>query len=285
LLKNALTIDLEDWYQGLTSTSQQIDRWPSYEDRVVDSTLKIIDILAEAGVKGTFFILGYVADQFPALMRQVADAGHEIGLHGYYHRQVFRLTPATFREEMIRGRRAVEEATGKTVYGHRAPMFSINKSALWALEVLQELGFLYDSSVFPTKNMLYGYPDAPQTPYFPFPERNFMEFPMSIVEYMGMKWPVSGGFYMRLAPYALYRQAIRRLHAQGKNLIFYLHPWEIDPEHPRSPLRLATLRERFTHYWGLNAVDRKLRALVRDFSFVPMRDLYQTYQKQAVPAD
>lgn len=271
---NALTIDLEDWYQGLTSTSQQIERWPNYEDRVVENTHKILDILAEANVKATFFTLGYVADQFPALIRRVADAGHEIALHGYYHRQVFRLTPQAFRTDLIRGREAVEEASGQKVFGHRAPMFSINRSALWAFDVLRELGFLYDSSVFPTRNMLYGYPEAPRTPYRPFKDSNFTEFPMSTVEVMGRKLPISGGFYMRFLPYAIFRQGVRLLSEEGLPLIFYLHPWEIDPDHPRPSLRWQTMRERFTHYWGLHTVEKKLKLLLQDFKFTSMITIY-----------
>ncbi|MEJ2210748.1 MAG: polysaccharide deacetylase family protein [Anaerolineae bacterium] len=141
---NALTIDLEDWYQGLTSTGRQPERWPEYEDRVVESTSRVLGVLQRAGVQATFFVLGYVADQFPDLVRSVAEAGHEIALHGYLHRQVFRLTPAEFQAEIERGRDAVQAAAGRRPVGYRAPMFSINDSALWALEMLRDMGFCYD---------------------------------------------------------------------------------------------------------------------------------------------
>ncbi|MCP4362241.1 MAG: DUF3473 domain-containing protein [Chloroflexi bacterium] len=268
---NALTIDLEDWYQGLTSTSQQVDRWPNFEDRVVTSTEHLLTILAEANVQATFFVLGYVADQFPELIKQVATAGHEIGLHGYYHRQVFRLTPEQFRQEMLRGRDAVEAASGQQVLGHRAPMFSINRSCLWALEILHELGFWYDSSIFPTKNMLYGFPDAPRFPYQPISQTDFIEFPLSTVHLWGMNWPIAGGFYLRLLPHAFISWGIKRLNKEGHPAVIYLHPWELDPDHPRPN---PTPRERFTHYHNLHRMEAKLKALLRKHQFAPMSSLF-----------
>jgi polysaccharide deacetylase family protein (PEP-CTERM system associated) len=267
---NALTIDLEDWYQGLTSTSQQVDRWPKFEDRIVESTERLLGILDQAEVKATFFVLGYVAEQFPSLIRRVADKGHEIGLHGYHHFQVSRLTPEEFRAEVLRGRAVVETAGGKQVIGHRAPMFSIDRSSLWALEVLRDLGFSYDSSVFPTRNMLYGYPDAPRFPYQPFGNGDFVEFPVSTVRMIGVNCPVAGGFYLRLLPYRLFRGALRWLNREGRPAIIYVHPWDLDPDHPRPN---PTLRERFTHYYNLQRTEAKLTALLRDFRFGPLVDL------------
>jgi polysaccharide deacetylase family protein (PEP-CTERM system associated) len=269
---NALTIDLEDWYQGLTSTGRRVDRWPRYEDRVVESTERLLDILAQTKVKATFFVLGYAADQFPELVRQVADAGHEIGLHSYYHRQVSRLTPKEFRSDTIRGRNAVEEASGKQVVGYRAPMFSIDWSTLWALEALLEMGFQYDSSVFPTRNMLYGYPDAPRFPYCPFGNGSFVEFPLSTVRLLGVNWPVAGGFYLRSLPYAVLKWGLKRINREGRPAIIYLHPWDLDAEQPYpSP----TIRERFTHYHNLRLAESKLMALLGDFRFGRLADLLE----------
>lgn len=267
---NALTIDLEDWYQGLTSTGRQVDRWPSYEDRVVESTHRLLDILAEADVKATFFVLGYVADQFPELIRQVADAGHEIGLHGHYHRPVYRLTPDEFRADVVQGREAVEKASRRRVIGYRAPMFSINRSALWALEMLREMGFRYDSSVFPTRNMLYGFPNAPRFPYRPVEDETFTEFPLSTVRVLGINWPVAGGFYLRLLPYSVLRWGLQRINQEGKPAIIYLHPWDLDAHQPRPN---PTLRERFTHYYNLRRTEAKLTTLLRDFQFGPLVNL------------
>ncbi len=269
---NALTIDLEDWYQGLTSTSQQVDRWPDLEDRVEPSTDRILEILDRAGVRATFFVLGYVADRFPDLVRRVAAAGHEIGLHGYHHRQVFRLTPEQFRAEIERGRKAVEAASGQRIIGYRAPMFSINRSAVWALEVLRDLGFRYDSSMFPTRNMLYGFPDAPRFPHHPFENGDFVEFPLSTVRVLGVNWPVAGGFYLRLLPYAVFRWGLKRINREREPAVIYLHPWELDPDHPRPN---PTLRERFTHYTNLRQTEAKLSAVLRDFSFGSLADLLE----------
>lgn len=278
---NGLSVDLEDWYQGLTSTSQRVDRWPEFEDRVVDSTDRLLSLLAQARVHATFFVLGYVAGEFPDLVRRVAEAGHEIALHGYYHRQVYRLTPDAFREDVLRGREVVEAASGQRPIGYRAPMFSINRSALWALEVLRDLGFHYDSSVFPTRNMLYGYPDAPRFAYQPLPEngtgRRFVEFPLSTVRLLGVNWPLAGGFYLRTLPYPLFAAGLRRLNRQGHPAIIYFHPWEMDPGHPRPN---PTLRERFTHYHNLDRMETKLARLFEEFDFAPLSTLLQEQQTE-----
>jgi polysaccharide deacetylase family protein (PEP-CTERM system associated) len=269
-MQNALTIDLEDWYQGLTSTAQQIDRWPDYERRVVENTHRLLAILDEAGVTATFFVLGYVADEFPELVREVKSAGHEIGLHGYFHRQVFRLQPEEFRDDVERGRAAVENASGVKVAGYRAPMFSVTRSSLWALEVLAELGFRYDSSVFATRNMLYGYPGAPRAPYHPLNGDRFVEFPLATVRILGRNWPVAGGFYLRALPYAIFKRGVQRINAEGKPAVIYLHPWDLDVGQPYPN---PTLRERFTHYYNLRTTAAKLQALLRDFAFGPLVDL------------
>jgi polysaccharide deacetylase family protein (PEP-CTERM system associated) len=267
---NALTIDLEDWYQGLTSTSQQVERWPEFEDRVEESTGRLLELLCGAGVHATFFVLGYVAAKFPALVRRVSEAGHEIALHGYYHRKVYRLTPDEFRADLLRGREVVEAACDRPVTGYRAPMFSINRSALWALEVLRDAGFRFDSSIFPTRNMLYGFPDAPRFPFRPFAGAEFVEYPLSTVRLLGANWPVAGGFYLRALPYPLLRWALRRLNREGHPAIVYLHPWELDPGHPRPH---PTPRERVTHYTNLHRTRAKLSALLRDFQFAPLTQL------------
>jgi polysaccharide deacetylase family protein (PEP-CTERM system associated) len=266
---NALSIDLEDWYQGLTSTAQRVDRWPAYEQRVVRNTQRLLAILDQAGVKATFFVLGYVADAFPELVRQVADAGHEIGLHGYFHRQVFRLHPEEFREDVERGRAAVEQASGKKVAGYRAPMFSITRKSVWALEVLAELGFRYDSSVFPTRNPLYGYPEAPRHPYYPLGDRGMTEFPLATVQALGVTWPVAGGFYLRLLPYPVFLRALRRINHEGYFATLYLHPWDLDPGQPYPG---PTLRERFTHYYNLGGTEAKLTRLLSDLRFAPLAE-------------
>lgn len=267
---NALTVDLEDWYQGLTSTARQVDRWPSFEDRVVANTERLLGLLAESRVRATFFVLGYVAERFPGVVRAVADAGHEIALHGYLHRHVNRLTRDEFREDTERGRAVVEQACGHEAIGYRAAMFSIDRTSMWALEQLHEMGFQYDSSVFPTRNMLYGYPDAPRFAYHPLGDAGLIEFPLSTVRLLGVNWPMAGGFYLRALPYRLFRWGLERINRAGKPGIVYLHPWDIDPGQPWPN---PTLRERLTHYYNLGRAERKLVWLLHDFRFGTLRDL------------
>ena len=267
---NALTIDLEDWYQGLTSTGRRFDQWPAYEDRVVANTMRLLEILSRRGVRATFFVLGYVAEKFPELVWQVAQAGHEIGLHSYAHQLVYRMTPEQFRVDVERGRMSVQSACGKQVVAYRAPMFSINKSSLWALELLNELGFHYDSSVFPTRNPLYGFPEAPRTPYFPFMDSPFVEFPLATVRFLGLNLPIAGGFYLRLLPYPLIRWGLEKINREGNPAVIYLHPWDLDPDQPRPN---PTIRESFTHYYNLGRAKDKLFTLLGDFQFGPLCDL------------
>lgn len=275
---NALTIDLEDWFQGLTSTGRHPDRWPSHQVRLTHNTHLLLDILAQAEVRATFFVLGYAADQHPQLIRQIADAGHEIGLHSYHHQKVSQLTAAQFRADLVRGRQAVEQASGQEVIGYRAPMFSINRSALWALQVLQEMGFRYDSSIFPTRNMLYGFPGAPCFPHHPFENGDFVEFPLSTVELLRVNWPMAGGFYLRALPYPIFKWSLRKLNRQGRPAIIYTHPWELDTD---QPIFQVTPRERITHYFGRASLDGKLRRLVRDFQFVPLCQLLDSVSHRA----
>jgi polysaccharide deacetylase family protein (PEP-CTERM system associated) len=267
---NAFTVDVEDWYQGLTSTSRQIEKWPAFEDRVVQNTLRLLDLFQAADVKGTFFVLGYVAEQFPDLIREIAHQGHEIGLHGYFHLRATQLTPQQFQEDLLRGKVAVQKACGVTPRGFRAPMFSISDRNLWALDILAKSGFLYDSSVYPIRNSWYGYPSAPRHPYKPLPESDFIEIPLSTVVWMGLKLPVAGGFYLRVMPYGLFKQALQRINQEGLAANIYLHPWDIDPD---QPVPNPTLRERFTHYVNLRTTEKKILQMFKDFSFKPLMDL------------
>lgn len=268
-IQNALTIDLEDWFQGLTSTNPRVDLWPGLESRVVPATEHLLAILREHGVRVTFFVLGYVADQYPALIERVAAEGHEIGIHGYFHRFVSRLTPDLFAEELERSVQAVERITGEKPLGHRAPYFSINASTPWAFDVLEAQGFRYDSSVFPTRSLLYGYPDAPRFAYRPA-GGTLVEFPISTAHVGGSNWPMAGGFYVRALPYAVVRWAIRQLNRQGQPAVMYCHPWELDLG---QTYRQVTFRERITHYHGRRSLERKLHRLLTNFRFGPLCDL------------
>jgi polysaccharide deacetylase family protein (PEP-CTERM system associated) len=268
-LLNAFTVDLEDWYQGLTSTNPRVDLWPILESRVVAASTRLLEVLRPYGVQATFFVLGYVADHHPALIERIHSEGHEIGVHGYYHRFVYRQRPEEFASELERSMQAVERITGETPLGHRAPYFSVNGNSTWAFQVMEAQGLRYDSSVFPTRNTLYGYPTAPRFPYQP-DGLSLIEFPVSTVRIGPLTLPMAGGFYLRLLPYALVRWAIRQLNEQGRPAILYLHPWELDLG---QTYRQVTFRERITHYHGRRGLERKLHRLFSDFCFGPLRTL------------
>ncbi len=271
---NAFTVDLEDWYHGLTSTNRQPHLWPELESRVVANTERLLDLLAVYDVRGTFFVLGKVAEQYPDLIRRVAAAGHEIGVHGYTHQVIHRLTPAEFAAEIDRSLALLRPLTPDPIIGHRAPYFSVNRSTLWALDILAERGFVYDGSVFPMRSMLYGYPDAPRRPYRVQTRTNtLVEFPASTVRVAGLTLPVAGGFYARAMPGALTQWAIRRLNAEGVPTIVYVHPWELDTGQRYSRV---TPRERVTHYYGRSTTERKLLKLLSTFEFGPLSDLLDT---------
>ncbi len=263
---NAFTVDLEEWYQGLTSTNRQVERWPMLESRAVSATRHLLRLLREYNITATFFVLGYLADQCPELVAEVMDEGHEIGIHGYYHRFVHQMTAGEFAAEVQRSIQAVQLITGELPLGHRAPYFSFNQHTPWAFTVLAEHGLRYDSSIFPTRNMLYGYPGAPRFPYRL--DNGLLEFPASTWRVLGRNLPVAGGFYVRTLPYPLIRQAITALNRQGQPAVLYLHPWELDLE---QPIGRVTPRERITHFHGRRGLEGKLRRLFEDFRFGPLR--------------
>ena len=266
---NALTIDFEDWYQGLEIPYTD---WAGFEDRIVPVGHRLLELLAAAGVRATFFVLGYIAERHPDMILAIAAAGHEVGTHGYSHALIYTQTPEVFRAELSRAIRVLEELTGRPVVSHRAPFFSITKDSLWALDILGELGIRYDSSIFPVVNYRYGIADAPRWPYqISVGAHTLTEFPISTWQVMGKNVPIAGGAYFRIYPYAFTRQGLRAINRQGRPFVFYLHPWELDPDHPRIrvPRRVAGL----THYFNLGATERRLRRLLRDFKFAPMQEV------------
>lgn len=272
---NAFTVDLEEWFQGLTSTNRQVERWEQFESRVVYATHLLLDILRQYQVHATFFTLGHVADRQPALMEAICADGHELGIHGYYHRFVNRLTPAEFESEVGQSIEAVMRVNGIVPKGHRAPYFSVNAATPWAFDVLAKYGLSYDSSVFPTRNMLYGFPGAPRLPY-QVADGALWELPASTVKWAGKLWPMSGGFYVRALPYTVTRWALRRLQSAGEPSVLYIHPWELDlGQHYNQ----VTPRERITHYFGRRGLAAKLHRLFSDFRFGPMSELVARLEK------
>jgi polysaccharide deacetylase family protein (PEP-CTERM system associated) len=267
-ITNALTIDFEDWYQGLEIPHAD---WDQFDDRIVPAGRKLLEILDRTNVKATFFVLGYVAERHPEIIREIAAAGHELGTHGYSHRLIYTQTPEVFREELTRAVGSVEQAAGVKVLGHRAAFFSITKKSLWALDIIGELGIRYDTSIFPVSNYRYGIKDAPRWIHdVGAGEHPLREFPMSTWRILGKNVPIAGGAYFRIFPYAITRAGMRSINGSGKPAVFYVHPWELDLGQPRIqlPSRIGT-----THYFNLKATERRFGRLLQDFRFAPMKEI------------
>lgn len=267
---NALTFDVEDYFQ-VSAFDRLVprSRWDRYETRVSESTDRVLAVLADADVRATFFVLGWVAERFPGLVRRIAAAGHELASHGYGHRLVYELTPEEFREDLRRSRAAIEACVARPVVGYRAPSYSITAKSLWALDVLIEEGFTYDASIFPIHHDRYGIPDAPRHTYqIERAGGTIWEIPPSTVRLFGHNLPVAGGGYFRILPYRWTRWGIDRLNRhEERPAVFYLHPWELDPEQPRVG---AQGLSRFRHYRNLAQTEPRLRRLLKDFRFGPV---------------
>jgi polysaccharide deacetylase family protein (PEP-CTERM system associated) len=270
-LPNAFTVDVEDYYQ-VTSFEKDIPRshWDRMKSRVVGSTHRLLHLMERHRVRGTFFILGWVADRHPQLVRDIADRGHEIGSHSYWHRLVYELTPEEFREDLCRSRDVLEEITGQRVTAYRAPTFSITEKSLWALDILAEEGFEIDSSIFPVYHDRYGVAGAPREIHTIETESGpLTEFPPTVIRCGRLNIPVGGGGYFRLYPFALTRAGLKR--CNDRPFMFYTHPWEVDSEQPR--LKVASRSSRFRHYVNLSTTEGKLERLFESFPFAPMREI------------
>lgn len=280
---NAMTVDVEDYFQvsGFADAVPR-DTWDARQSRVVDNTNRILDIFAEANVRATFFVLGWVAERFPSLVRRIADAGHQIGSHGYAHRLVYDMTPDEFRADLRRAQDAIGLACGVLVDGYRAPSFSITARSLWAFDVLIEEGYTYDSSVFPIVRDRYGIPGSPRDVHLITREAGSLwELPPSTLRWSGVNLPIGGGGYFRLFPYAWTRAGIARINErEHRPAVVYLHPWEIDPAQPR--IRAGALN-RFRHYVNLDRTEERLEQLLRDFCFAPLADTLTQYHPAYVP--
>jgi polysaccharide deacetylase family protein (PEP-CTERM system associated) len=265
-LVNAMTVDVEDWFQ-VQAFARVIDRsqWEELPRRVEENTEAFLNMFAEAGVKATFFTLGWVADRHPALVRRIVAEGHELASHGYWHRLVHEQDQAAFREDVGRAHRVLEDVGGVAVRGYRAPTFSINARNPWAFDVLEDEGYTYSSSVFPIRHDLYGMPEAPRFPHRVASGR-LLEIPMTTVRLAGRNLPCAGGGYFRLFPYVLFRAGLRRVNADDRAPgVFYTHPWEIDAGQPR--VVGASLIARFRHRVNLSVTRARIERLLRDFSW------------------
>jgi len=272
LSRSIATVDVEDYFQ-VEAFSRAVDRrtWRHFPSRVVDNTNRVLDLFDELHVTGTFFVLGWVAEEHPRLIRRIACSGHELACHSYWHHLVYELTSDQFRRDTRRAKDAIEQAAGVPVSGYRAPSFSITPRCTWAFEVLAELGFLYDSSVFPIKHDVYGFSNAPRIPFrLDTPSGPILEFPMTTFRLPGLpQLPVAGGGYLRILPDWYTRAGVRRAWREGLTVVSYVHPWELDPDQPhlKSPLR-----SRFRHYTNLAKTAKKLRALLALDRFTSFRD-------------
>lgn len=263
---NAMTVDVEDYFQ-VSAFERHIARsqWDSIELRVPRNVERILEILNRHEVKATFFVLGWIAERLPQMLRTMVAAGHEIASHGFDHTRVTTQDRDAFRNDVIKTKRLLEDVSGQEVIGYRAASYSIVESNLWALDVLADTGHRYSSSIYPIKHDIYGIPDAPRFP-FVVGSTNLTEIPVTTVALFGRNWPCGGGGYFRLFPYPLSKWALTRVNDQDKQSgVFYFHPWEIDPEQPRLPG--LSWRTRFRHYTNLSRLEARLDRLLTDFSW------------------
>ena len=262
-MHNALSVDVEDWFQvGAFETVIAREAWETLPRRVERNTDDVLALFDEAGVKATFFTLGWVAERHPGLIRRIADAGHEVASHGWDHRRVFTMDAATFRADIAWARKALEDASGGKVSGYRAPSFSIDPRTPWAHEVLAEEGYAYSSSVAPVAHDHYGWRDSPRFAWRPVAGSDLIELPVTTVDVAGRRMAAGGGGFFRLLPYAFSSWAVGRVNrAEKRPAIFYFHPWEVDPDQPR--VANASLKSKLRHYTNLSAMRGKLLKLLR----------------------
>ena len=263
---NGLSVDVEDWFQvGAFEHTIAREDWDGLELRVGDNVARILDLFDEAGVKATFFTLGWIAERNRAAMRAIVDRGHELASHGYDHARVFTLSRTEFAEDLAKSRAILEDAAGQAITGYRAPSFSIDARNRWAHEVLAEHGYAYSSSVAPIVHDHYGWRDAPRFAFDPVPGSELVEIPVTTAILRGKRLAAGGGGFFRVLPYGFSRWAIRQVNAEGRPAVFYFHPWEVDPGQPR--VAGAPLRSRLRHYTNLSRMAGKLSDLLGDFAW------------------
>jgi polysaccharide deacetylase family protein (PEP-CTERM system associated) len=319
---NILSIDLEDYFQvhAFSNIIKYAD-WGNYECRVERNVDCILEIMSQTlgrspftphgSVKGTFFILGWIAERYPRLVRRIQKEGHEIACHGYAHQLIYHQFKEEFRNDIRRAKAILEDITGSEVIGYRAPSYSITKKSQWAFEILSEEGFKYDSSIFPIRHDFYGMPGAPRFPFivslngnnhvefslFSFGlgtaapngcntavHHSIIEFPISTFQLMGMNIPISGGGYFRLFPYPMIKKGLESINGnEGKPFIFYIHPWEIDPHQPR--INNLSFRSKFRHYINLSKTETKFKKLLGDFQFSTVRHVIEQNGRTVAPQD
>lgn len=282
-MKNALTVDLEDYYH-VTAFADRVspEEWGAQTSRVENNTERLLDLFALYRRSATFFTLGWVAERYSALLRKIVAAGHEVACHSHSHRLVYSLSPNEFREDTRKAKSALEDACGTAVVGYRAPSFSITSKSLWAFEILAELGFKYDSSVFPVRHPNYGMPASPRFPFVVHTAAgNIVEFPLATLATNGRRSPFGGGAYLRFLPEWYTRWAISYINnKEAMPVCVYLHPWEIDPHQPKMR---GSLTARIRHYVGLGSTERKLTNLIRGIEFCGLERLLEEIPLGTLP--
>jgi len=275
-IKNAITVDVEDYYQ-VSAFERDVSRsdWDSIESRVEKNTDSILEVFNERNVKGTFFVLGWIAERHPKLVERIYKEGHEVACHGYSHKLIYKQNIKEFQEETLKAKHILEDIIQDDVLGYRAASYSITNDSLWALDILSEAGFKYDSSIYPVLHDRYGIPGSKEQPHIITGPSgtNLIEFPLSVYQFFRYRLPISGGGYFRLYPYAFTKFALSSLNKEGCPFIFYLHPWEVDPDQPRISTNLLS---KFRHYNNLSVCKDRLIKLVNDFHFDRVDNVLRT---------
>ncbi len=271
---NAMTVDVEDYFH-VSAFEPYIARntWDTLPCRVERNTDRILELFANHGVNATFFTLGWVAERYPALIRRIVEAGHELGCHGLSHIRVTEQSPEEFSEDVRCSKDLLENIAGQAVQGYRAASYSIGAKNLWAFPILESLGFRYSSSIYPVRHDLYGMPEAPRFAFRPTGANGILEFPVTTLRFGDRNYPCGGGGYFRLLPYRLSHWAMSRVNRMdGQSCIFYFHPWEIDPDQPRQPG--INLKTRFRHYLNLSRMEARIARLLGDFRWDTMANVF-----------
>ncbi|MDT4290603.1 DUF3473 domain-containing protein [Methylomonas sp. MO1] len=275
---NAMTVDVEDYFQvSAFEANIQRSQWDALPHRVEQNTQRILDLFEQHQVKATFFTLGWVAERYPQLVRRIVDEGHELASHGYQHTRVTEQTPEQFREDLRISRQILEDIGGEPIVGYRAASYSIGAKNLWALQVLEDEGFQYSSSIYPVKHDLYGMPSAPRFAYRPDNAPKLLEIPITTLKILDRNVPCGGGGFFRLYPYQFSKWAYSHLNKhENQSGIFYFHPWEIDPEQPRQ--HDLSFKTRFRHYLNLGRMQNRLNSLLSDFAWDTMQNVFLSKQ-------
>jgi polysaccharide deacetylase family protein (PEP-CTERM system associated) len=274
VVTNAMTVDVEDYFQVSAFESHVLkSQWDSLPHRVADNTSRILDLFAQQHIKATFFTLGWVAERYPQLIHRMIAEGHELASHGYQHIRVTEQNPEEFRQDIRKTKQLLEDIGGQEIIGYRAASYSIGASNLWALQILEEEGFQYSSSIYPVKHDLYGMPSAPRYAFTPENTRKLLEVPITTLNILGRNMPCGGGGFFRLYPYQISKLAYRYInYVEHQSGIFYFHPWEIDPDQPRQ--QNLPMKSRFRHYLNLKRMENRLTRLLEDFSWDTMQNVF-----------